>query len=71
MPGTAFDFPIVFKSSKNGIFAENWSLVTSPSLSKEKSISITLQGFAIEPDTLQEKREGIDRLLHKRRFVNY
>lgn len=43
VPGTAFDFPIVFKSARNGIFTETWKLLTFPPLLEDKAISITLQ----------------------------
>ena len=68
LPGTAFDFPIVFKSTKNGIFTESWSLITSPELPDEQKLSITLQGVAIETDSLVQKRASIDKLLHSRRY---
>ena len=67
LPGTAFDFPIVFKSTKNGIYTENWSLITSPELPEDQKLSITLQGVAVENDVLAQKRANVDKLLHSRR----
>ncbi|KAI8898310.1 MYCBP-associated protein family-domain-containing protein [Globomyces pollinis-pini] len=66
LPGTAYDFPIVFKSSKNGIFTEQWTLNTSPKLPTGKEINVTLQGIAFEVDLNVQKRRNVDKLLESR-----
>ncbi|KAJ3026752.1 UNVERIFIED_CONTAM: hypothetical protein HDU68_005140 [Siphonaria sp. JEL0065] len=67
LPGTAFDFPIIFKSGSPGIFTEIWELVTNPSVSSEVVTTVTLQGFALEEDTNKVKRGKIEALLDRRR----
>ncbi|KAJ3276032.1 hypothetical protein HDV01_006202 [Terramyces sp. JEL0728] len=66
LPGTAFDFPIVFKSSRNGVFTEMWKLTTSPTSKESQEIIVTLKGVAYEKDFLVKKRNDIEKLLHKR-----
>lgn len=66
LPGTAFDFPIVFKSTRNGMFTEIWKLVTSPTSAKGDEIAVTLRGVAYEKDMLVKKRKDVEVLLEKR-----
>ncbi|KAJ3259213.1 hypothetical protein HK103_002860 [Boothiomyces macroporosus] len=66
LPGTAFDFPIVFKSTRNGMFTEIWKLVTSPTSAKADEIVVTLRGVAYEKDMLVKKRKDVEVLLEKR-----
>lgn len=47
LPGTAYDFPVIFKSNGHGIFMEEWNFVTSPSATENK---IILQVFAYYDD---------------------
>ncbi|KAJ3308853.1 hypothetical protein HDU76_003794 [Blyttiomyces sp. JEL0837] len=65
LPGTAFDFPIIFKSASPGIFSEMWSLVTNPRTNT--LTTVTLQGIAIEEDINRQKRDKIEYLLNRRR----
>lgn len=64
LPGTAFDFPIIFKSANPGLFTELWTLATYPKLAHPNIV--TLQGLAIEEDTLAQKRNEIEVLLERR-----
>ncbi|KAJ3320756.1 hypothetical protein HDV06_005049 [Boothiomyces sp. JEL0866] len=66
LPGTAFDFPIVFKSCRNGIFTDIWKLVTLPYSPDSSEIRVTLKGVAYEKDMLVKKRGDIEKLLQKR-----
>ncbi|KAI8913683.1 MYCBP-associated protein family-domain-containing protein [Gorgonomyces haynaldii] len=61
LPGTSFDFPIVFRSQDHGIFREVWVCETEPKLNQDKRVE--LQGMAIEPDTMEDKRKSIEELL--------
>ncbi|KAJ3097716.1 hypothetical protein HK100_005279, partial [Physocladia obscura] len=66
LPGTAFDFPVIFKSGAPGIFSEIWQLVTNPRVPENVTTQITFQGFALEEDLNISKRKGIeDKLNHK------
>ncbi|KAI9329428.1 MYCBP-associated protein family-domain-containing protein [Obelidium mucronatum] len=67
LPGTAFDFPIIFKSGSPGIFSETWELVTNPGVAPDVMTTITLQGFALEDDANKSKRGKIEALLDRRR----
>ncbi|KAI8615306.1 MYCBP-associated protein family-domain-containing protein [Chytriomyces sp. MP71] len=66
LPGTAFDFPIIFKSGSPGIYTETWELVTNPCVGTEVSTAVTLQGFALERDDNKSKRANIEFLLNRR-----
>ncbi|KAJ3067903.1 hypothetical protein HDU98_008904 [Podochytrium sp. JEL0797] len=70
LPGTAFDFPIVFKSGSPGIFTEIWELVTNPSVAANVATTVTFQGFAMEEDTNKAKRNSIEELLERRRMTS-
>ncbi|KAJ3116804.1 hypothetical protein HDU96_008700 [Phlyctochytrium bullatum] len=67
LPGSAFDFKIVFKSARPGIFAEQWVLQTKPNQTNLPPHSINLQGIAIEPDLFKEKRDSVEALLERRK----
>ncbi|KAJ3242343.1 hypothetical protein HDU81_005096 [Chytriomyces hyalinus] len=66
LPGTAFDFPIVFKSGSPGIYTEVWELVTNPGTGPDVPTTLKLQGIALEPDSRKEKRSKIESLLDRR-----
>ncbi|KAJ3402860.1 hypothetical protein HDU80_004705 [Chytriomyces hyalinus] len=66
LPGTAFDFPIVFKSGSPGIYTEEWELVTNPGTGPDVPTTLKLQGIALEPDSRKEKRSKIEALLDRR-----
>ncbi|KAI8928440.1 MYCBP-associated protein family-domain-containing protein [Entophlyctis helioformis] len=66
LPGTAYDFPIIFKSASPGLFTELWSLVTSPVMPHQPDLFLTLQGLAIEEDVYMHKRHYIEKMLDKR-----
>ncbi|KAJ3095464.1 hypothetical protein HDU97_006906 [Phlyctochytrium planicorne] len=66
LPGSAFDFKIVFKSASPGIFSEAWAFHTQPELKDTPVPVLTLQGIAIEPDTFKSKREEIEAKLERR-----
>ncbi|EGF81875.1 hypothetical protein BATDEDRAFT_87286 [Batrachochytrium dendrobatidis JAM81] len=55
LPGTAYDFPIIFKSNTPGLFTELWTLETHPAMSHQQDLTITLQGLAIEKNNYQQK----------------
>ncbi|KAJ3199210.1 hypothetical protein HDU67_002990, partial [Dinochytrium kinnereticum] len=67
LPGSAFDFKIIFKSARPGIFTETWTLHTSPEQTNSPAPTLTLQGIAIEPETYKTKREEVERLLEHRK----
>ncbi|KAJ3300526.1 hypothetical protein HK104_010468 [Borealophlyctis nickersoniae] len=69
LPGTAFDFLIIFKSANPGIFTEKWKLVTIPSAEEGEDRSITLQGIAIEPDANEQKRAEIEKFLERKQLT--
>ncbi|KAJ3198272.1 hypothetical protein HDU82_001252 [Entophlyctis luteolus] len=60
LPGTAFDFPVIFKSASPGIFTEVWELTTNPPVASDVNTKVTLQGFALEADTNLEKRDRLE-----------
>ncbi|KAI9203527.1 MYCBP-associated protein family-domain-containing protein [Polychytrium aggregatum] len=68
LPGTAFDFPIIFKSASPGIFRESWKFVTSPRCS-DKLQHLELHGIAIEPDEHRDDRSHLELLLRKRQAM--
>ncbi|KAJ3176561.1 hypothetical protein HK101_010402 [Irineochytrium annulatum] len=70
LPGTAFDFRIIFKAASPGgakkIFSEMWTLYTSPQETNKAETTVTLQGFALEQDFTYRRRRNIEDLLARR-----
>jgi len=67
LPGSAYDFPIMFKSDKSGIFTESWEMVTSPETSCNKVIEF--KGYAIQHDTMKFKRQELEKILNHRKAI--
>jgi hypothetical protein len=65
LPGSAFDFIIIFKSANPGIFSETWKLLTSP-IDTEIARTVEFQGVAIELDHAKEARKRTEAMLEKR-----
>lgn len=65
LPGSAFDFIIIFKSANPGIFRETWKLLTSPS-DPELERTVVFQGVAIELDLATKERKCTESMLEKR-----
>ncbi|KAI8822671.1 MYCBP-associated protein family-domain-containing protein [Fimicolochytrium jonesii] len=72
LPGTAFDFPIIFKSATPGVFTEIWSLTTVPALGPEASSqpTVTMQGIALERDDNEAKREKLEKALLRKQALS-
>ena len=66
LPNTAYDFPIIFKSSSPGLFTEIWRLETLPNLPHLPDLCVTLQGLGVEVDIYHDKRTHIDKTLERR-----
>ncbi|ORX55358.1 hypothetical protein BCR36DRAFT_321391 [Piromyces finnis] len=67
LPGSAYDFPIMFKSDKSGIFTESWEMVTSPETPCSKVIEF--KGYAIQHDTMKFKRQELEKILEHRKAI--
>jgi hypothetical protein len=61
----------MFRSCKYGIFSDVWKLTTHPALPVEQQITVNLKGYVIEKDVHKEKRESIDKVIHKKLYANF
>ncbi|KAH6574215.1 hypothetical protein BASA62_002534 [Batrachochytrium salamandrivorans] len=66
LPGTAYDFPVIFKSGIPGLFTELWVLETSPVITHQEKFTITLQGLAIEEETYHQQIRKVEQTLDRR-----
>jgi len=67
LPGSAYDFPIMFKSDKSGIFTESWEMITLPETPCNKVIEF--KGYAIQHDTMKFKRQELEKILEHRKAI--
>ncbi|KAJ3392218.1 hypothetical protein HDU92_008570 [Lobulomyces angularis] len=71
LPGSAFDFVVIFKSARPGVYTETWKILTSPSRSENFQNTVIFQGFAIEKDLTFEKRLENDKMIDKRTATSF
>ncbi|KAI8802144.1 MYCBP-associated protein family-domain-containing protein [Cladochytrium replicatum] len=66
LPGCAFDFSVVFKSTNAGIYSETWKLDSSLDFQQETESTITLKGIALTEDEHHKTRNQFEKNLHHR-----
>lgn len=62
LPGQVVSVPFLFKSSKAGVFTEQWQLTTQPVIYSQsgRPVLVTLRGVATQDDLNKTKRHEID-----------
>lgn len=65
LPNTSFDFVIIFKSQRPGMFSETWKLLTSP-MNTNVENTVEFFGTAFEVNNSMESRRNIDQMLEKK-----
>ncbi|GBG76830.1 hypothetical protein CBR_g23046 [Chara braunii] len=69
LPGEEFDFVFLFRSSRPGIFLEEWELQTNPRLKKPLPL-VCLKGIALGEDVASVRRRDLIEELEKREKIH-
>lgn len=60
LPGDTMCFPFVFKSQKAGVFREQWTFQTCPTLMGGAKLIVTLRGVALQEDKFSQQRDELE-----------
>ncbi|KAJ3358858.1 hypothetical protein GGF32_009954 [Allomyces javanicus] len=63
LPRSAFDFHVIFKATRPGVYVEDWTVKTRPDV---QGLTLRLDGICTQPDTLKPAREHFVRDLTRK-----